>query len=430
MEDGDPSAVESRPAGRPVVIVGAGAAGTACALAAVQAGARVLLVDGGTGATTLSTGAIDVVPWDAPTRGPPTASPGVSAAAREILEALGGYVLAPGAHVATTAGIVRPASGHDAAVLDVAPFVARSVGVVRCDRPSWDAVALARAWGAGFVAVPATVLRRVDERVLPAADFAARHDDEARLVWLAERLRDAVARTGRDVDALVLPPSLGLERPRAATLSRLVGLPCGEAVGLPGGPSGLRFEAARDRALASARVERVQARVRRVEAHEDRWRVLLENGADGAPLDAAAVVLATGGLIGGGLEYDPAEASFAAVFPPSSRPPFRLALDAPAVLGAHGRPLDLPGSLFGIAPESLAWPYARDPLMDRVGVLAGEGGRVRDGLYVAGEVVADAPRTWLHAIESGVRAGVMAARHALTEPRARPSLSGARASRP
>jgi glycerol-3-phosphate dehydrogenase subunit B len=325
---------------------------------------------------------------------------------------------------------VRPALGHDAAILDVAPFAGRRIGVVRCDRPSWDAGALARAWGPGFAALEATVLRLSDERAMPPADFAARHDDEARLAWLAERLRDALAGAIEPLDALLLPPSLGLERPRAQDLSRLVGLPCGEAVGLPGGPSGLRFENARDRALAEARVERVRARVRRVEPHEDRWHVLLEGEGQGGPIDAAAVVLAAGGLVGGGLAYSPAEAALATVFPPSSRPAFELGLQAPVTLGSHGRPLDLPGSLFGLAPESIAWPFTRDALMDRVGVLAGESGRAGDALYVAGEVVADAPRTWLHALESGARAGSAAARHGLTEPRSRPSSAGARASRP
>jgi glycerol-3-phosphate dehydrogenase subunit B len=404
-----------------VVVVGAGVAGTAAALAASQAGARVVLVDGGTGASTLSTGAIDAVPWTTGTTSP------VSAVVRSMLETLGAYLLPEaGARVATTAGIVRPARGHDAAILDVAPLSGRRVGVVSCERPGWDAVGLARAWGTGFVALDATVLRHVDERVLPAADYAARHDDEARLAWLSERLRDALARTGDGIAALLLPPSLGLERPRAQALSRLVGIACGEAIGLPGGPSGLRFERARDRAVAAAGLEVVRARARRVEPHEDRWRVALEEGAD--PIDAAAVVLAAGGLVGGGLEYAPAEAGLATVFPAASRPPFRLGLDAPVTLGAHGRPLDSPGSLFGIAPESLAWPFTSDALMDRVGVLADE--HPGDALYAAGEIVADAPRTWLNALESGARAGAAAARSVVTETRARPSPAGAPASRP
>jgi glycerol-3-phosphate dehydrogenase subunit B len=408
----------------PVVVVGAGVAGTAAALAASQAGARVVLVDGGTGASTLATGAIDAVPWQTATASP------LTTAVRSILEALGGYLLPDaGARVATTAGVVRPARGHDAAILDVTRFMGAGIGVVCCERPGWDGVGLARTWGAGFVPLDATVLRHTDERVLPAADYAARHDDESRLAWLADRLKDALARGGDGIAALLLPPSLGLERPRAQALSRLVGLPCGEAVGLPGGPSGLRFEHARDRAVVSAGIQVVCARVRVVEPHEDRWRLVIEEGV--ASIDAMAVVVAAGGLVGGGLQYAPAEASVATVFPPSSRPAFRLGLDAPLELGAHGRPLESPGSLFGVAPESIAWPFARDALMDRVGVLVGDGGHAGgDALYAAGEIVADAPRTWLQALESGARAGAAAARSTVTGTRALPSPAGAPASRP
>ncbi|MDP9036791.1 MAG: FAD-binding protein, partial [Myxococcota bacterium] len=45
------------------IVVGAGVAGTAAALAAAWAGARVTVVDAGAGASTLSTGAIDDIPW-------------------------------------------------------------------------------------------------------------------------------------------------------------------------------------------------------------------------------------------------------------------------------------------------------------------------------------------------------------------------------
>jgi hypothetical protein len=167
----------------------------------------------------------------------------------------------------------------------------------------------------------------------------------------------------------------------------------------------------------------------------DRWAVQLEDG----HLDADAVILAAGGLVGGGLEYQPSEAMLAAALPPAARPAFRCTIEAPVRLGAHGRPLEVPGSMFGIAPESIAWPLSRDALMDRVGILCDESGRVVPRLYAAGELVADAPRTWLRALESGVRAGQAAAREAAYEaasetviaPAARPSSPArAPASRP
>ena len=406
-----------------VVVVGAGIAGAAAALSAARSGARVTVLDGGPGASTLATGALDRAPWrPAPAAsGVPTpareAAPPLPAPARDVLDALGVYVVEPReALVLTTAGILRPARGRDAALLDLAPLEGRPVGVVRCARPGWDAEGLARAWGAAFIPVDVPVLRHSDERVLPDADFAARHDDDARLGWLASRLREALPRgaPGDAMAGLVLPPSLGVDRPRAGELSQLVGLPCGEPLAMPGGPSGLRFERARDRAFASAGVERVAGRALRVEpTGPDRaavtWRVTRDAGDS---LDADAVVLATGGLLGGGIEYTPSEAIFAMAVPPRSRTPLRASLEAPISLGAHGRPLEAPGSLFGLAPEQIAWSFSPDGLLARAGVLAGDGGRCTGaprGLFAAGELVADAPRTWLCALIAGADAGLAAA---------------------
>jgi len=406
---------------RVVIVVGAGAAGTAAALAAAARARRVVMVDGGTGATTLSTGALDLAPWSRASR-PPAA---LTAGARGVLAAMDAHALPEaGARLLTTAGIERPARGHDAALLDVTPFAGRLLGVVRCRRPGWDAAALARSWGEGYEPLDATILRHVDETVLPDADFAARHDDPQRLGWLAERLREALARSERRFAALVLPPCLGVERARGRTLSELVGASCGEAMGLPGGPSGLRFERARDRALSAAAVERVRGRATRVGSAEPGWRIAVESAA-GEPLtvDGDAVVLATGGLIGGGLEYAPAEAVFASALPPAPRLPFGTSPPAPVAIGAHGRPIDLPSTLFGPAPESIAWPFVDAALLDRVGVLAGDDGRAAPGLFVAGDLRADGPRTWLDALATGAAAGSTAAESAVSDPT--PSWLGA-----
>ena len=144
------------------------------------------------------------------------------------------------------------------------------------------------------------------------------------------------------------------------------------------------------------------------------------------------MVLAVGGLVGGGLEYAPGESVEASALPPASRPPFRLTIDIPAAkLGAHGRSLEIPGSLFGIPPESLAWPFTPDGMMERGGVMVDEDGRAAPTLYAAGETVADAPRAWLRALDSGARAGSAAARDALTSTAERPPSPSARpASRP
>jgi glycerol-3-phosphate dehydrogenase subunit B len=407
-----------------VIVIGAGVAGAAGALAAARSGGEVTLVDGGPGATTLATGALDLTPWKADD----VTAPPLPVAARDVLAALGAYlVTGQAASLFTTAGVRRPSRGRDAALFDAASAGDRPLGVVRCPRPGWDADALARSWG-GCVAVDATVLRHHDERALPDADFAARHDEESRLAWLAERLREALAARsdGDAIAGFVLPPSLGVDRARAVELSRRVGLPCGEALALPGGPSGLRFERARDRALSSAGVRRVRTRARQVEPRHDcpevgSWRVTFD---DGSALDADAVVLATGGLLGGGIEYAPSEAIRAAALPPRANAPLRASLEAPLRLGAHARSLEVPGSLFGLAPEHIAWPFSVDGLLARAGVLVGDDGRCAGappGLFAAGEIVADAPRTWLRALIDGANAGVLAARAAKTTGEASPA---------
>jgi hypothetical protein len=399
---------------KPVVVIGAGVAGSGAAIAAALEGAEVVVVSGGTGASTLWTGRV------APHAGE------ISAAGREVAEAfqvrLGRCLL-----VTSHAGAVT-GHGYEAGLLDLSPVLRarRCVGVVRCPRPGWDADAIARDAGEGAIAIDASVLRHVDERHLPDADFAARHDDAERLGWLGERLRDALHRAGDRPAALLLPPSLGLDRQRASDLSKLAGLPCGEAMGLPGGPVGLRVESARDRIFETRGIEVVIARATAIETASSGWRVAL--GRD--RIDAGAVVVAAGGLLGGGLEYQPSEWIHAAELPPCARAPFRCTINGPFPIGADGRFLEAPSSLFGVPPESIAWPLARDPLLEKVGLLAAGDGHVAPALYAAGEILADRPRTWLEALESGVRAGAAASREALTSRPARPSLAGAPASRP
>ncbi len=409
------AAREGRPEASPiadVVIIGAGVAGTAAAITAVRAGSRVVLLDGGSGASTLATGAVDSVQWG----GKRPSDDAIPSAVVAVLEALEGAYAAPegGATLLTMAGVVRPARGHDRALLDIRP-VRGLVGVARCRRSGWDATALAAAWREGregrhaFEALDAALVRYRDEEAIPDADFAARHDADDRLDWLAERLRDALGRANGRYCAIVLPPMLGVERARAEALSARVGIPCGEAIALPGGPAGFRFEHARDRALASAQVSLVRARAAEVHRRGTLWRV---GGERGEAFDARAVVLATGGLIGGGLAYAPSDAIFATELPPMARPPLQLTVRAPFALGAHGRPLEAAGSLFGYAPESQSRPFASDALIEHAGVLTNddENGNGDDGaLFAAGEVVADEPRTWLGAVARGARAGARAA---------------------
>ncbi len=386
---------------RRVVVIGGGVAGTAAAHALAARGVETTIVLGAPGATHLSPGTLD----------------GDSAEeTRAFVAALGGYSL-DGSMVATLGGDVRPCRGLDRALLDLARVDDGLVLVPRLPRLGWDADAIAWMLSAHplavarkleFRAVDTSLIKMTDERMVPDATIAARHDDSARLTWLSERLSHAHASAQAEGGkAWLLPPWLGCERERGSELSALVGVPCGEiAVGLSG-PSGFRFSAARNRAIKAAGVRVMAGFVESVVESEGSVTIVVEGG---DAFDADAAVIATGGLVGGGLVYEPSEAEPSGELPPEPRPYMRAAL-ANMIVGVRGTPLDVPGSLFGVAPETLAWPFVERGDLERAGVLIDEGGRVfrKRRLFAAGELVADRPRTWLEAARAGLSAGALAA---------------------
>lgn len=383
---------------RHVVVVGSGAAGTAAALAAREAGARVTLVRGRTGATSLGCGALDV----SGLRPPAARGSGDDVAGVPSLEL---FALGP-CRLATSAGTLRDAAGRNRALADLGATKG-PVLVARVAHPAWDADALAAAWSEedsrGFVARDVGLVMHTEERVMQHAELAALHDDPARLARAAERIRAALG-AGGELSAVVLPPWLGVEQPRSAELAALVGLPCGEALVPFDGPSGLRFERARNRYLQNANVTTVAGMVDRVASS---GRCTVEVG--GATLEADAVVLATGGLLGA-IEYTPGDAADARAIPPPGHAPFALAYDAPVTLGRDGRPLVVPGSIFGVPPESLTWPARGTPALESVGILAGADLRAAPNVYVCGDAVEGRPRTMLAALATGAAAGRAAAR--------------------
>ena len=387
---------------RRVVVLGSGIAGTAAALAASRAGADVTIVRGRPGATSLSGGAIDSGPWE---DGPAAAA--LPSEARVVLEALGGYALGE-CVLATTGGVLRRADGRDAALLDLGASDG-AVLVVAVEHPSWHAMTLARHLDAcserDFVARPASLFVHAHERAMHHVELAALHDDDARLAHAAERIRAALAQGGT-FSAVLLPPWLGSDAPRARALSEKVGVACGEVLVGHDGPSGVRFERARDRCLRDAKLEARPGLVTRVAATNEGCTVTLE---EGGAIEADVVVLATGGLVGGGIAYAPGEAVLATAIPPAPHAPFALAYEAPVTLGVRGRPLGIPGSLFGVPPEELTWPGSLTPALEQVGVLVGASLRAAPNLYVAGDAIADRRRGWLDALVSGATAGHTAA---------------------
>jgi glycerol-3-phosphate dehydrogenase subunit B len=388
-----------------VVVVGAGVAGTAAAHAAAAEGAEVTLLGARAGATSLASGAIDGA----------TMRPFGDDRSRVLafFDALGLWEIGvERCRVATRAGVLREVRGKDRAVLDLTRAAAGTIAVVDDGRGGWDAADLARTWtsdpwaserGLRFEPVNIDVLRYDDERFLPDADLALCHDDPERIAWLAARLSGAAEIAGKS--AVVMAPWLGLERNVASELARVVGVPVGEPLSLPGGVAGLRFERRRDALLSRARIVQNPAWARSVRATETNGRAEID--LPSGSIRADAVVLAIGGVAGGGVRFDPlAERGF------------ELSLDAPAAVALAGRPLTPSGAPHGALFERFAWSGGAEvAAFERVGILADAEGRVRtrdgatlDWLYVAGDATADAPRTMLEAIRSGIAVGTLAAR--------------------
>lgn len=412
---------------RTVVVIGAGVAGLAAAWNARGRGAQVVVVSSGAGASALASGAVDDLPWEQraraardlglPADAPAAALPGPLA---ELIGALGAWeVPAPRCCLlATMAGRIRIARGRDRALLDLNRLGRGRVLLPRAARPGWDADALAaalgdepsaRARGLRFEAVDAPALRFDDERRISDADLAARHDDPARIAWLAAGLRRAVG--GAGAAGVLLGPWLGARAGRAEALSEAAGLPAGEALSGAGSPAGLRFEAARDALLGAIGAEVIRRRARSITPEKA---ARLAVGVEGleAPLVADAVVLATGGVAGGGILYTPAEHAAGEDLPPGGRVPFALSLIAQVALGDGRRPLEAVSSMFGPELDLAAWPSAGRPgLLEAVGVHCA-GVRAGRGIFAAGDAIAGRPRTALEAAATGLRAGAEAATEA------------------
>ncbi|MFO0586918.1 MAG: FAD-dependent oxidoreductase [Polyangiaceae bacterium] len=462
-----------------VIVIGGGIAGTAAAWRAAALGANVTLISRGAGASALSSGALDHAPWEDLVRA--SRALGVEPSCRDVGEGVEAFakslgiwglppVGAPFVRLATLAGRTRPARGRDASLLDLSALPPGIVAVPRVDRAAWDADALARFWnddpfarsrGLHFKAIDASLLRFDGEHRIGDADLSARHDDPARVAWLAERLRDAFAREKIAPVAVLVGPWLGMESPRAEALSERLGLPAGEALSGAGSPAGLRFTHAAKRLLSKANVRVVPHRVKAIEPPdvasehasspagepanprpgenaslrsgesaglrapesgripesarlaEQRATILLE-GAD--PIRADRIVLACGGLAGGGLVYDPPDTHAGADMPPRKGPAFRFSFEIEA--NESGRPyLQIagdraaqPSSMFGAALDLTAWPTAgQTGSLESVGVAVSEEGLAASYLAAAGDIVAARPRTALTAVESALRAAEIVA---------------------
>jgi glycerol-3-phosphate dehydrogenase subunit B len=408
---------------RRIVVIGAGLAGLAAAWSARRRGHDVTLVSAGVGASALGSGAVDDVPWEQLVRSSRTL--GLAPRARPLPDDVHAFASDLGAWslhddrlawVATIAGRLRPARGRDHALLDFASLRGARVMLPRADRGSWDADAIAaglsddpfaRAHRITFLAADVPVLRFAEERRVADGDLALRHDVDSRLTWLAERLLAGLAQTS--ATAVLLGPWLGAAASRSEALSKRIGVPVGEALCGVGSPAGLRFEAARDRLLAAIGARVITDRVTTIDRDADAFAITLERGAS---LLVDGVVLALGGLTGGGLIYDPPDHSAAADLPSGVRPPFVLSLRAPVTLAAHlgADPFtsEATSSMHGPAIDTTAWPRGdRAGMLESAGI-ACKGTHAAEGITAAGDIVAGRPRTALEAVAAGIRAGAEA----------------------
>lgn len=385
-----------------VAVIGAGAAGTAAAWALARGGAETVSFNARSGATALYSGALDAGPWERADADEPLDPDLVVFAA-----ALGAWSVGAGARrIVTSSGVVRPARGIDGALLDLERLAGRRIAVVDVPRDDWDGVLLARACSASgwaqktkteFVPIAARVLHESLERRIPAHDFAQLFDDGPRAAQLVAALDSA----GRGYDAWLCGPWLGTLPDTSERLRQECELPVGETTSLPGGVAGARFEHARDRLLAELGVESANAQVLRLEPRFSGWTVhyrplaALHPGGPAETREVDAVVLAIGGLAGGGVHLP------GTPFGARRAAPAGLSLDVAVTFQLAGKVYDGASSLHG--PD-----FALDgaAALEKLGVAA-DGIRAagQTGLFVAGDVIADRPRTALEAARSGIAAG-------------------------
>jgi glycerol-3-phosphate dehydrogenase subunit B len=413
---------------RSILVIGAGVAGLAAAWSARARGAQVTVLAAGIGETALAGGAVDDIPWEHLERaarllGAELPAGELPARTRQFAAELGLWDLpqATAARVATAAGRTRPARGRDRALLDLAPLRRTRVLLPRAARAGWDADAIAeslsddpftRARGLRFAAIDAPILRFDDEQRIADGDLAARHDEASRLDWLSERLREALGKAGGG-GAVLLGPWLGARAPRAEVLSARVGVPVGEALASAGSPAGLRFEAARDALLAKIGVAQRRARVRAIDgagngAAQGGAGLWVHIDGDDVPSGADGVVLAIGGLAGGGVVYAPPERGACAELPSRGAVPFALSLAAPVALGDERGAFGVVSSMQGPELDVAAWPSGERPgALETIGVRC-DGVRAAPGLFAAGAVIAGRARTVLDAVATGLCAGAEA----------------------
>ncbi len=367
------------------IVVGGGVAGVAAAWALMKRGVQVTVLEDRAGSSEFASGMV----YGAPEALVP--------AVHGFVQELALWRAWQGEWNVTSQGQITRSLAADRALLDLSALAGKIIGVADLGRDDWDGELIAgvlneQAWAmqthTRFVAVAVSGLRSSAERRIPAADFAALHDEPERAEWLAARLAEQKKR-----DAWLLGPWLGLVEDVAVRLGARLQVPVGESASRPGGAAGVRWSQARSRLFTQLGIVPDVGRLSEVNVVEGgvELSVTCRDGQN-AVMRADAVILATGGVAAGGI-----------VLTGSLAAPNTLGLElgyrAPLFLELDGELLAAPDSRF---PASFQSELGG---LERVGVNPAQfSGDLQGRLAVAGDLMVGTGCTIGAAVGSGVLA--------------------------
>jgi glycerol-3-phosphate dehydrogenase subunit B len=425
-----------------VLVIGGGYAGFAAAWSANAAGASTAILESGGGASLLSLGALDWYDWhDADATGSASLLAD-ERAVRSLLTVFPGFEHAKTSEalalLATVSGETRPTRVAHRALLNLRALPIGS-RVAIPSAPGIYAEPLARALNESTIAreqqllfsvIRSTLCKHRDEHDVSMLELAKRHDDPARQAFLLRELA-AIAQSGHH--ACLLPPLLGTLPDTCPRLQAEAPLMIGELYGFTPSPMSLRYAAALGTALSNLAIPRIRAKVTALGFLGNR---IVAETDSGARWSARAIVLATGGILGGGLRYTPAAAGDGREFPFQASAEFSLGLDGTVASALelrrrvhHARdfgPSETtrvePSSLHGSDPEQLFDLSGRGPML-QIGVHCDQNGRAylhdetvpetAGRVWVCGDAALGLPQSFSEsafgALASGLRAGASAA---------------------
>lgn len=332
-----------------LIVIGSGLAGTAAALAAARSGRKVIVVSRGSGASHLSSGALDVADDPLSVPGHPEQSSReiqhnlkqlllrfphhpyqlladgpdpigailnpIQAALFQLFPATGDFRLAgsfaQNRWVWTTLGTLKATAFTAEAIAVLGdPALSRPLVIGLEEYPDFDpgfwpqvAAPLAARMGAPMRGGQSTWIRLGEAAELSAPEISRRLEEEELAARFCSALQ-AEAKAFPDLTGLLLPPVLPpknrgrlLEKIQAVT-----GVPARELLGWPASVPGLRLGRHLEDSLAQNNISLVRGSVSGFEAGNGQIHFLLvENAAGRKKFTAPRFVLAAGSWAGGGL---------------------------------------------------------------------------------------------------------------------------------